>query len=298
MKNTPKTTIRAKGTAHEAPEPKATRVETAKKVAIFAAYLLTALPANMAMAQTWQTPSQVAALSDGVSQQNTSITVTTQPVQQFYQITNDDVAAEVASELVAQGVEKQVKATLNPTGSTTVYAANHPLKLALHALQVDPGTRQWQAQAYILANNQTETVRPVSGHYDATVNVPVLLRQIGKTDVIAESDLTSREMPVRQLRKDTITDPAQLIGKSPHSDISAARPIRVSEVSMPVVIKKGDHVELSYTSAYLTIRTTGIALEDGEQGGMIRVKNEKSEKAVSGKAVAAGQVEVNTETGS
>ena len=272
----------------------------AAQAALFAAYLLTALPANMAMADGWQNPTQVAALSDSTTPQATSITVTTGPAQQqFFQITNDDIASAVSAELVSQGIEKQAKATLNPTGSPIFYSANHPLKLALHALQVDPGTHQWQAQAYVLANNQTETMRPVSGHYEATVSVPVLIRQVGKTDVIAATDLTTRDMPERQLRKDTVTDADQLIGKSPHATISADRPIRATEISMPIVIRKGDHVELTYTSQYLSIKTTGIALEDGEQGGTIRVKNEKSEKAVSGKAVAAGTVEVNTDaTGS
>ena len=38
----------------------------------------------------------------------------------------------------------------------------------------------------------------------------------------------------------------------------------------------------------------GIALQDGAKGEMIRVKNDKSEKAVSGRVVANGRVEVNT----
>ncbi len=291
MKNNKQTT--------EKPETRSS-AETAKKVAVFAAYLLTALPANMAMAANWQTPEQVAALSDSATPQGTSITVTSAPIdqQRYFQVTNDDIATEVSSELVSQGIEKQAKATLNPTNSPLFYSADHPLKLTLHALQVDPGTHQWQAQAYVLGAGKTEFVQPVSGHYEGTVSVPVLIHQLSKTDVIQQSDLSTRDMPSRQLRKDTVTDAAQLLGKSPHNNISADRPIRESEISMPIVIKKGDHVELSYTSQYLSIKTTGIALEDGEQGGMIRVKNEKSEKAVSGKAVAAGTVEVNMEAGS
>lgn len=270
-----------------------------KAAATFAAYLLIALPANIAMAADWQSPAQIAALNDSLTPQATSITVTSTPIQQdYFQITYEDVASEVAKQLADQGVEKKARATTMPANSPVLYSANHPLKLTLQALQIDPATRQWQAQAYIIAAGKTEAVKPISGHYEGVVTVPVLTHQLRAGDLIEASDLTSRDLPRRSVRKDTITDPAMLIGNSPRGTISGARPIRSTEISAPVVIKKGDLVDMSYTTPYMSIKATGVAMEDGEQGGSVRVKNEKTEKTITGRVIAAGKVEVNTEQGS
>ena len=84
-----------------------------------------------------------------------------------------------------------------------------------------------------------------------------------------------------------------MLGQSPRSIISAQRAIRANELTQPVVIKKGEAVEMSFTTKYMHIKTTGIALEDGAKGASIRVKNEKSGKAVSARVEDAGKVEVN-----
>lgn len=281
-------------------QPKTPRLDT-KKAVTFAAYLLIALPANVAMASGWQTPAQVAALNaPSASQQGTSITVTTAAVQRpgYFQVTYDDVADEVARQLTSQGVEKQARATTMPANSPVLYTADHPLKLVLQALQVNPEKRQWQAQAHLIAAGRTEAVKPVSGHYEGVVSVPVLSRQLRGGDIIEPADLGTRDIASRNVRKDTILDPAQLIGKSPRGTISGDRPIRQSEISAPVLIKKGELVEISYTTPHMFIRTTGVALEDGEEGGSIRIKNDKSARTVSGRVISAGKVEANLQAGS
>jgi flagella basal body P-ring formation protein FlgA len=271
-----------------------------KKIASFAAYLLIALPANMAMAADWQAPAQVAALNQNLSvPQATSITITQNvPQSNYFKVTYQDVAKEVETQLVAQGVETKARATTNPSNDPVVYGADHPLKLVLHALQVDPKTHQWQAQAYVIAGGQTETVKPVAGRYEGLVAVPVLKHQVGSHDVIEASDLDTMDVASRNIRKDTITDGVQLIGKSPRSTISAQRAVRLTEISAPVVIKKGDIVDMSYSTQYVHIKTTGIALEDGELGMPVRIKNEKSEKAVTARATGTGTAEVNMDSGS
>ena len=80
----------------------------------------------------------------------------------------------------------------------------------------------------------------------------------------------------------------------PRASISADRPIRSSELAEPIVIKRGELVEMRYQTPHMTIKTSGVALEDGSVGSAIRVKNEKSEKAVTARVEAAGRVSVNS----
>ena len=250
--------------------------------------LLVSAPAHAA----WQTPgmpTQALAAQQNMPPVGINATVS----EPYFKITSEDVAKAVTVQLQQQGVENKPEASMNAGTPQVFYSADHALQVAIHALQVDPQTKRWQAQAYILTNGQTETVKPVSGFYDAMVEVPVLNRQLQAHDIISEGDISIRAMPERQLRKDTITDKKLMLGQSPRSIISAQRAIRANELTQPVVIKKGEAVEMSFTTKYMHIKTTGIALEDGAKGASIRVKNEKSGKAVSARVEDAGKVEVN-----
>lgn len=254
--------------------------------------LLLMLPVGQAHA-AWSTPNaptDVIATAQAIPP--VGITTTVSPA--YFNITAQDVGKAVAEQLQLQAVEKKADVDLAVGSPEILYSANHPLKVSIHALQVDTTAHRWQAQAYILANGKTETVKPVSGTYTPLVDMPVLSRQLGKTDVIEAKDIRMKSIPERFLRKDMVTEAAQLVGQSPRNVISPDRPIRAGEISSPLLIKKGSSVELTYTSPYMSLKASGIALQDGAAGDSIRVKNDKSEKAVSGRVVAAGRVEVNT----
>jgi len=263
----------------------------------YAAKIICIMVVSLGFAATavaaWQTPGvSVQALAEQNSVPPVGVTATVK--DPYFRITSADVANAVTEQLQQQGVEKKPQASLNAGTPNVIYAADHALQIAIHALQVDPQTKRWQAQAHILSQGKTETVKPVSGFYDAMIEVPVLNRQLHQRDVIAESDLSIMLLPERQLRKDTLTDKKAMIGQSPRSIVSANRAIRRNELTQPVVIKKGDLVEMNFTTKYMHIKTSGIALEDGAQGAAIRVKNEKSGKAVSGRVEDNGKVEVNS----
>lgn len=242
-----------------------------------------------ALAVEWQTPQVIAAAE--IAPAVATGSATTAP--KFYSITRKDVTSEVARQLQLQGVEKKAIATVSAMEGNVLHSADHPLQLVLHGLQIDPSSHRWQAQANILHGKQTEVTKPISGFYEAVVSVPMLVHQVSRTDVIAATDITMRDVPGRTVRKDTVTDAQELIGKSPRAMISAERPIRSTELTMPVVIRRGELVEMSYSAPFMHIKTTGIAMDDGELGGMLRVKNSKTEKSVSTRVVGAGKVEAN-----
>ena len=252
--------------------------------------LLLVSPANAA----WQTPS-VPVQQLAQSQAIPPVGITTSISQAYFNVTAEDVGKAVAEQLQLQGIVPKADVSMSAGSPPTLYSADHPIKLVVHALQVDTQARRWQGQANILANGKTETVRPISGTYVALIDVPVLTKQLGRTDVVEATDIAIKSISERQIRKDTVTDAKQLIGQSPRANISPNRPIRVGEISAPLVIKKGDSVQLTFTNPYMSLKTNGIALADGAKGEMIRIKNEKSERAVSGRVVAAGRVEVNSD---
>lgn len=253
---------------------------------------LLALMAAPAAHAAWQTPAQVvqmAALENGEA-----IPSTPAANPEFFQITPEDVGLAVAAEMQKQGFKDPVEATLTPAPAAAFYAADHPLTIVIQGLRIDPDAQLWQGQLHVMSNGATEAVKPVAGRYETIRRIPVLSRSLRSGDLIDASDVVFKNVPERQIRKDTITEATYLIGQSPVRSISSGRPVRSTEIAQPTVIEKGQLVEMNYTTPYMSIRTTGEALENGSAGSLIRVKNTKSEKAISARVVAAGKVEVNT----
>lgn len=210
-----------------------------------------------------------------------------------YTISKRDIEKAVSNALVKQGIAEHLTALV--TSQTNAVIAQHsaPLSLAIHGLEVDTSRGAWQAEAYMVSQGKTLSTLPISGRYDTLLEVPVLVRALTNGETVEAKDLATRLMPERQLRKDTITDANALIGKSPRRVVSAQRPIRLSEVTTQMVIKKGASVEMLYTTPYLSIRSMGEALENGSMGDTIRILNNDSERTVSAKVVGINQVQLN-----
>ena len=59
------------------------------------------------------------------------------------------------------------------------------------------------------------------------------------------------------------------------------------------MVCKGDNVTIYAKTRTLTIKTTGVALQDGNVGEQIRVRNQKSGKTISARVKDVESVEVN-----
>ena len=58
------------------------------------------------------------------------------------------------------------------------------------------------------------------------------------------------------------------------------------------IVAKGDPVYIEATNGALTIKTTGIAMQEGRLNENIQVKNSKSKKIIEATVTGPGQVRV------
>lgn len=91
------------------------------------------------------------------------------------------------------------------------------------------------------------------------------------------------------LRGDVFNNPAELLGSRTKRDLRAGQPILSSQLC---VVCKGDRVSILAQTGGLTIKTDGMAKEDGSFNDTIRVSNANSGREISTQVVAAGQVKV------
>lgn len=91
------------------------------------------------------------------------------------------------------------------------------------------------------------------------------------------------------LRGDVFNNPAELIGSRTKRDLRAGQPILSSQLC---VVCKGDRVSILANTGGLSIKTDGMAKEDGSFNDTIRVSNANSGREISAQVIAAGQVQV------
>lgn len=204
-------------------------------------------------------------------------------------------AEEVISRALAdRGAGEKIRATMNGRKSDPMFYYSGPMTVETRGLTFDAAARHWTANILIVSGGEVITALPAAGRFDEMAEVPVLRRAIRNGDVIRADDVEIRDIPAGQIRGDTITDLAGLVGKSPARSISANRPVRGHEIGQPAMVKKNSVVQMRYFSPGMEITTTGQALDDGAQGGLVTVRNLTSKKVVQAVVEGEGVVSVST----
>jgi flagella basal body P-ring formation protein FlgA len=211
-----------------------------------------------------------------------------------FEVVRDDIAAAVASALADRGAA--TKANVIVYGDSNIlYRSEEALRVKIQDLTFNAEARRWNATMQINSDTTTLAEVPIQGRYEAVISVPVITRQANSGDVIADSDIIMLDVPERNVRKDTILNRDALIGKSPKRSISRNRPINISELTAPIIIKKGTSVTIQYSAPSMHIHTTGKTLEDGSLWETIRVENINSKRSISARVISADTVEANTQ---
>jgi flagella basal body P-ring formation protein FlgA len=186
----------------------------------------------------------------------------------------------VSAALADKGVAEKVAAFINGRQKDDFYSYSKPLTVETRGLQFDKTSGRWSANLLMLSAGEVVTALPASGRFDVLAEIPVLKRVVKNGQLIEAADVEIRDIAVSQVRSDTVTDMASLIGKSPAYSVSPGRPIRTHEISAPPMIKKNSLVQMHYRSPGMEITTSGQAMEDGAKGDIINVKNIASKKII------------------
>jgi flagella basal body P-ring formation protein FlgA len=68
--------------------------------------------------------------------------------------------------------------------------------------------------------------------------------------------------------------------------------VRIADVALPILVRKGDLVKILLTTANLELTAQGKALEDGAQDASVRIENTKSSRVIDATVTGADIVMV------
>jgi flagella basal body P-ring formation protein FlgA len=126
-----------------------------------------------------------------------------------------------------------------------------------------------------------------------TVEVPVIIKQIRRGQIINPQDVAYKAVPSRQIRENTITHEADLIGREAVRNLRMGHPIINYMVRIPATFKRGETVDVVYQKGTLRLLAEGTAMSEGNIGEWVRIKNLNSGSIVRGLVQANGSVKVN-----
>lgn len=133
-----------------------------------------------------------------------------------------------------------------------------------------------------------------SVHVPAQVSIfrelPVAIRDLNRGEQITPADISWESMNISELRQSYHTETQVIIGQEVKRNIGQGLPFLTSSLDAPTLVRRGDQVDLQSQAGSIIVSTSGTAMTDGRLGQKIRIRNNQSDRIVTGTVVASGKV--------
>jgi len=123
-------------------------------------------------------------------------------------------------------------------------------------------------------------------------DVVVAARALTRGTIIETEDLQTRRINTASLPLGHVVDYTRLIGMELKRSTRNGSYLLLSSVEPPRVINKGDAVVLEARHSALSVATKGTALNNGQVGEQIKVRNNRSDRVVDAMVTGPGRVTV------
>jgi flagella basal body P-ring formation protein FlgA len=117
-------------------------------------------------------------------------------------------------------------------------------------------------------------------------------RPLARGDILTNGDIETALVDLSTLRQTYIQELGMAVGMELKRALPAGVAVTQETLTSPTLINRGDMIVMSAKTGSVEIRQQGIAMQDGELGSQISVRNAHSEVVVRAIVTGTGQVEV------
>lgn len=125
--------------------------------------------------------------------------------------------------------------------------------------------------------------------------IPVLNKAVERGMLIQPEDVELVRLNLHKQPTDVAANVSEVLGRRAKSRLGAGTTIRRSLVDVPPLVPQGKRVKMIFQKGGLQATATGIVLEDGFEGSIIKVRNDRSRRVVQAKVLNAAEVGVTPE---
>ena len=122
--------------------------------------------------------------------------------------------------------------------------------------------------------------------------IPVAAQDIVRGQSITANHLTSAVVNISSIRQGFAANVNAVIGKEAKRNIGKGEPFRTAQLDAPTTVRRGDIVVLESVAGPIKVSSSGVAMGDGRLGQKIRVKNDSSERIITGIVKGQGLVQI------
>ncbi|WP_053062419.1 flagellar basal body P-ring formation chaperone FlgA [Photobacterium aquae] len=131
----------------------------------------------------------------------------------------------------------------------------------------------------------------VRADVDVFLPLVTLRRNVDREQVLSSKHLILRRTSLKSLRLGYFTAIAKVSGKLSKRKLSAGTVLTPRMIELPTLIRRDDMVTIRAKRDSFTASMKGVALEDGQKGERIRVRNQSSGKTITATVKSANIVE-------
>jgi flagella basal body P-ring formation protein FlgA len=193
-------------------------------------------------------------------------------VQKAYQDDSDNIAEIIPPRLSPIRVAKSAKINLQVVGD--IRNGRLPIELTL------------------VEDKRVIRKQRLFVKIDFFTKVWALNKDLDAGHTLAREDIHEIKVASRKVARGQITDPDMVVGALLRRASKAETALNKSLLQIPKLIKRGSLVELIFKKGGIFLIAEGEALGDGQRGDMIKVKNLKSKKIVTGRVIGVNKVDV------
>jgi len=117
-------------------------------------------------------------------------------------------------------------------------------------------------------------------------------RPLARGEVLSQNDVLMTEIDVSTLRSTYLHSAEEAVGMELKRSVQANVPLAREALAAPILVKRGDTVMITARAGSIEIRQQGVALQNGELGKQITVRNTNSDNVVQATVTGHGQASV------
>ncbi len=119
--------------------------------------------------------------------------------------------------------------------------------------------------------------------------LPVASKHLKQGDEITSNEFTLERLETTLLKKQNYNT-QELLGRTMAKNVRHGEPIALSDTKGPLLVKRGDMVELTVISGAVKIRANAVSLQDASAGDRVRIKRDGESKVLQGIVAKDGSV--------
>jgi flagella basal body P-ring formation protein FlgA len=203
----------------------------------------------------------------------------------------DAVAAAVRDALATTGDRSDYDIDL-PDFSPPTVPSGAPPGLLVSQLEFDRNSGRFAALLTVTADGMKPLVLRIGGRAEAMIESPVSVARLKQDAIVRADDLRMGRVASASSERDVARSMDQIVGMQLVRPIGPGQKLLLSDLTRPVLVRKGALVQAELSAGSLSIAGQVMAVDTGGAGEVVRVQNVTSHLYLFARVTGLGRVVV------